>query len=212
MAESPATWLSVDVVAVSPGDEPGLILARRQRQPHQGDWALPGVVLDAANGETVAAAAHRALRDRAGAEPIEGPPTVALVVSDPQRDERGHTVSLVNVMRAQPGDDDVLVVRTGEPVPPLPFGHNAMIRDTAATVSQRLLSDPATVAAMFGAGCTAGEVCELTELLFHLSGGTGAEPIPLAAMRRRLERAPLFTPDGSRPAHTRPVTVYRVAG
>ncbi|MEN4445965.1 NUDIX domain-containing protein [Mycobacterium sp. SM3041] len=212
MAESPATWLSVDVFAVSPGDEPGLILARRQRQPHQGDWALPGVVLDAANGETVAAAAHRALRDRAGAEPIEGPPTVALVVSDPQRDERGHTVSLVNVMRAQPGDDDVLVVRTGEPVPPLPFGHNAMIRDTAATVSQRLLSDPATVAAMFGAGCTAGEVCELTELLFHLSGGTGAEPIPLAAMRRRLERAPLFTPDGSRPAHTRPVTVYRVAG
>ncbi|MDX1878802.1 NUDIX domain-containing protein [Mycobacterium sp. SMC-18] len=212
MAESPATWLSVDVFAVSPGDEPGLILARRQRQPHQGDWALPGVVLDAANGETVAAAAHRALRDRAGAEPIEGPPTVALVVSDPQRDERGHTVSLVNVMRAQPGGDDVLVVRTGEPVPPLPFGHNAMIRDTAATVSQRLLSDPATVAAMFGAGCTAGEVCELTELLFHLSGGTGAEPIPLAAMRRRLERAPLFTPDGSRPAHTRPVTVYRVAG
>lgn len=212
MAESPATWLSVDVFAVSPGDEPGLILARRQRQPHQGDWALPGVVLDAVNGETVAAAAHRALRDRAGAEPIEGPPTVALVVSDPQRDERGHTVSLVNVMRAQPGDDDVLVVRTGEPVPPLPFGHNAMIRDTAATVSQRLLSDPATVAAMFGAGCTAGEVCELTELLFHLSGGTGAEPIPLAAMRRRLERAPLFTPDGSRPAHTRPVTVYRVAG
>lgn len=212
MAESPATWLSVDVFAVSPGDEPGLILARRQRQPHQGDWALPGVVLDAANGETVAAAAHRALRDRAGAEPIEGPPTVALVVSDPQRDERGHTVSLVNVMRAQPGDDDVLMVRTGEPVPPLPFGHNAMIRDTASTVSQRLLSDPATVAAMFGAGCTAGEVCELTELLFHLSGGTGAEPIPLAAMRRRLERAPLFTPDGSRPAHTRPVTVYRVAG
>jgi len=212
MAESPATWLSVDVFAVSPGDEPGLILARRQRQPHQGDWALPGVVLDAANGETVAAAAHRALRDRAGAEPIEGPPTVALVVSDPQRDERGHTVSLVNVMRAQPGDDDVLVVRKGKPVPPLPFGHNAMIRDTAATVSQRLLSDPATVAAMFGAGCTAGEVCELTELLFHLSGGTGAEPIPLAAMRRRLERAPLFTPDGSRPAHTRPVTVYRVAG
>jgi len=211
MAESLATWLSVDVFAVSPGDEPGLILARRQREPHQGDWALPGVVLDAAGGETVAAAAGRALRDRAGAEPIDGPPTVALVVSDPQRDERGHTVSLVNVMRAHPGDD-TLVVRDRQPVPPLPFGHNAMIRDTAATVSQRLLSDPATVAAMFGAGCTAVEVCKLTELLFHLSGGTGAEPIPLPAMRRRLERAALFTPDGSRPAHTRPVTVFRVAG
>ncbi|WP_020102215.1 NUDIX domain-containing protein [Mycobacterium sp. 360MFTsu5.1] len=211
MAESLATWLSVDVFAMSPGDEPGLILARRQREPHQGDWALPGVVLDAANGETVAAAAYRALRDRAGAEPIDGPPTVALVVSDPQRDERGHTVSLVNVMRAHPGDD-ALVVRDGDPVPPLPFGHNAMIRDTAATVSQRLLTDPATVAAMFGAaGCTAGEVCALTTLLFHLSGGTGAEPIPLAAMRRRLERAPLFTAAGSRPAHTRPVTVFRAA-
>lgn len=210
MAESLATWLSVDVFAVSPGAEPGLILARRQREPHRGDWALPGVVLDAANGETVAAAAHRALRDRAGSEPIDGPPTVALVVSDPQRDERGHTVSLVNVMRAQPGDD-VLLVRDGDPVSPLPFGHKAMIRDTAATVSQRLLSDPATVAAMFGGGCTAGEVCELTKLLFHLSGGAGAEPIPLAAMRRRLERAALFAPDGSRPAHTRPVTVFRVA-
>jgi 8-oxo-dGTP diphosphatase len=65
---------------------------------------------------------------------------------------------------------------------------------------------------MFGAGCTALEVCRLTELLFHLSGGTGAEPIPLPAMRRRLERAALFTPDGNRPAHTRPVTVFRVAG
>lgn len=210
MAESLATWLSVDVFAVSPGEEPGLILARRQREPHQGDWALPGVVLDAAKGETVAAAAHRALRDRADAEPIEGPPTVALVVSDPQRDERGHTVSLVNVMRAQPGGD-ALVVRKGQVMPALPFGHNAMIRDTAATVSQRLLSDPATAAAMFGSGCTAGEVCALTELLFHLSGGTGAAPIPLAAMRRRLERAALFTSDGSRPAHTRPVTVFRTA-
>ena len=210
MAESPATWLSVDVFAVSPGEEPGLILARRQHAPHAGDWALPGVVLDAANGETVAAAAHRALRDRAGAEPIEGVPTVALVVSDPQRDERGHTVSLVNAMRAEPGDD-ALVVRDGDLIPDLPFGHNAMIRDTAATVSQRLLSDPATVTAMFGAGCTAGEVCALTRLLFGLSGGTGAEPVPLAAMRRRLERAALFTADGSRPAHTRPVTVFRVA-
>ncbi|MUL74670.1 NUDIX domain-containing protein [Mycolicibacterium sp. CBMA 226] len=211
MAESLATWLSVDVFAVSPGDAPGLILARRQREPHQGDWALPGVVLDAAKGETVVAAAHRALRDRAGAEPIDGAPTVALVVSDPHRDERGHTVSLVNVLRAEPCDD-ALVVRNGEAVPDLPFGHNAMIRDTAATVSQRLLSDPATAAAMFGAGCTASEVCALTTLLFHLSGGTGAEPIPLAAMRRRLERAALFTADGSRPAHTRPVTVFRVAG
>ncbi len=210
MAESPATWLSVDVFAVSPGEKPGLILACRQHEPHRGDWALPGVVLDAAKGETVAAAAERALRDRAGAEPVEGPPTVALVVSDPGRDERGHTVSLVNVMRAQPGKG-ALVVHDGEPVPPLPFGHNAMISDTAATVSQRLLSDPATVAAMFGAGCTAFEVCKLTELLFHLSGGRGAEPIPLAAMRRRLERAALFTPDGSRPAHTRPVTVFRAA-
>lgn len=210
MAESLATWLSVDVFAVSPGAEPGLILARRQRAPHQGDWALPGVVLDAANGETVAAAAHRALRDRAGAEPVDGPPTVALVVSDPQRDERGHTVSLVNVMRAEPGDA-ARVVRAGEPVPELPFGHNAMVRETAATVSQRLLSDPATVAAMFGAGCTAIEVCALTDLLFHLSERTGAEPIPLAAMRRRLERSPLFVADGSRPAHTRPVTVFQVA-
>lgn len=210
MAESLATWLSVDVFAVSLGEEPGLILARRRREPHQGDWALPGVVLDAAKGETVVAAAQRALRDRADAEPVDGPPTVALVVSDPLRDERGHTVSLVNVMRAQAGED-ALVVRKGQAVPALPFGHNAMIRDTAATVSQRLLSDSATAAAMFGAGCTAGEVCALTELLFHLSGGTGAEPIPLAAMRRRLERAALFTADGSRPAHTRPVTVFRVA-
>jgi 8-oxo-dGTP diphosphatase len=217
MAEpvSSATWVSVDVLAITPGEEPALVLARRQRDPHKGKWALPGVVLDAANGETVAAAADRAVRDRAGSEPVpECPATVAAVVSDPERDERGHTVSLVNTMRAEPGSgDDIKLIRVGDYLPDLPFGHARIIRSTAETLSHRLLTDRETAMAMFGGGCIAAEATALTELLYHLAGGVhgrGAEPITLGPMRRRLERAALFAPGGIRPAHTRPMTVYQV--
>lgn len=216
-----ATWVSVDDFAITAGPDPALILTRRRRPPHAGRWSMPGVLLDTEHRETVAQAALRALRTRAECEPvIDAAPTAAVVVSDPHRDERGHTVSLINVVRASPvlvdgqagGAADLLLVRSTDAVPDLPFGHGAMIRDTAATVSRRLLTDPATAEAILGGdlGCTAQDVSALTELLYHLSEGTGAAPIAVPAMRRRLERNSLFTAVGTTHARTRPVTVFRV--
>lgn len=91
--ETPA--LTVDII-IEMHDRPNkpVVLIER-KYPPQG-WALPGGFVDV--GETVAQAAVREALEETGLE-------VSLEVllgcySDPARDERGHTVSLVFVARA----------------------------------------------------------------------------------------------------------------
>ncbi|MGC7255688.1 NUDIX hydrolase, partial [Mycobacteroides abscessus subsp. massiliense] len=66
--------------------------------PHKGETTLPGGLLAAWDGETVEQCARRIVRDKAGTE-LTGGVAVVDVISDPDRDERGHTVSIVVVAR-----------------------------------------------------------------------------------------------------------------
>ncbi|MBX9979181.1 MAG: NUDIX domain-containing protein, partial [Mycobacterium gordonae] len=89
------TWLSVDVVALTEDEPvPRIVLIRRAGTPHRGATTLPGGLLDAEHGETVEQAARRIVQQKAGARVTSGVAIVD-VVSDPTRDERGHTVSIV---------------------------------------------------------------------------------------------------------------------
>ena len=73
-----------------------LLLIRRKNPPFQGHYALPGGFVDV--GETVEAAALRELREETGMEAeIEA---LVGVYSDPSRDPRGHTVSVVFLVKA----------------------------------------------------------------------------------------------------------------
>jgi 8-oxo-dGTP diphosphatase len=128
--------LSVDVV-IELLDAPGHIVLIERRHPPPG-WALPGGFVDI--GETVEQAAVR----EAGEETSLSVALVALlgVYSEPARDPRGHSVSVVYVGRAhgEPrGGDDARTARGWDPQapPPLAFDHDRIVSDYLAWRRER---------------------------------------------------------------------------
>jgi 8-oxo-dGTP diphosphatase len=80
--------LTVDVVAPMEG---GIVLIKRKNEPFEGQWALPGGFVDV--GETVEDAAVREMKEETGLD-VELVRLVG-VYSEPNRDPRGHNVSVV---------------------------------------------------------------------------------------------------------------------
>lgn len=121
--------LAVDVV-IELVDRPGrpIVLIRRDRPP--AGHALPGGFVDV--GETVEQAAEREAREETGLDVRLG--SLLGVYSDPGRDPRGHTVSIVYVATADgtpmAGDDAAaILVADPEAAPPLAFDHDRILGD-----------------------------------------------------------------------------------
>ena len=125
--------LTVDVV-IELVDRPGRPIVLIERRNPPAGHALPGGFVDV--GETVEAAAVREAREETGLD-------VTLkrllgVYSDPARDPRGHTVSVVYVGEA-PGEpqarDDAakVIVADAANAPPLAFDHARILADYVAT-------------------------------------------------------------------------------
>jgi 8-oxo-dGTP diphosphatase len=153
------TWLSIDVVALTRDlDAVRVALITRDGQPHRGETTLPGGLLAAWHQETVEQAARRIVREKAGVE-IVGGVTVLDVVSDPGRDERGHTVSIVVGARIPAGATGAVPV---DQIPAdMPFGHSAMVHTALAKISTGLFTDPALTYALLGEATTMTEVMAL---------------------------------------------------
>lgn len=123
----PGPSATVDVVIRVPGDR--VVLVRRKHPPP--GWALPGGFVDA--GETVEAAALREAEEETGlaVELVD----LLYVYSDPARDPRRQTLSVVFVARAagEPrGADDAEEARAfaWDALPsPLAFDHAEILRD-----------------------------------------------------------------------------------
>lgn len=142
MARPQTPALTVDVIAELV-DRPGrpIVLVERRNPPP--GWAIPGGFVDV--GEKVETAALRELREETGLE--GGSLRLLGVYSDPGRDPRGHTVSVVYVAhcRGEPvaGDDaaGVIVVDPREP-PDMAFDHGVILNDYLRRF-RRSDSDPA---------------------------------------------------------------------
>lgn len=121
--------LTVDCVAF---DRRGrVLLIRRGRPPFTGQYALPGGFVDV--GETVEAACRRELEEETGVKARDLVPVG--VYSDPRRDPRGHTVSIVfatvlSRTRPKAGDDAAAAAWVaGWRKETLAFDHDAILRD-----------------------------------------------------------------------------------
>lgn len=119
---------TVDIVIFDPTR--GLVLVERKNPPP--GWALPGGFVD--YGETCEAAAVREAKEETGLEVVL---TGLLgVYSDPARDPRGHTMSVVYTAQAlnphelSAGDDaGQALFFTLDALPPLAFDHGCIVQD-----------------------------------------------------------------------------------
>lgn len=128
---------TVDVVILVPDGTPegdGVVLIERLNLPY--GWALPGGFID--EGETCEHAAVREMKEETGLDVVL---TGLLgVYSDPERDPRQHTMSVVytavarDISQLQAGDDagKVEIYPLGQ-WPALAFDHAAILDDFLAS-------------------------------------------------------------------------------
>lgn len=121
--------LTVDCVVFDERDR--LLLIRRRNPPFAGQFALPGGFVD--YGETVEAAVRRELLEETGL--VAHDVRLIGVYSDPQRDPRGHTISIVYLVVTEDavptaGDDAAEAqFRADWRDLDLAFDHNEIVRD-----------------------------------------------------------------------------------
>jgi 8-oxo-dGTP diphosphatase len=124
--------VAVDVV-IELEDRPGRPIVLIERRHPPAGYALPGGFVDV--GESVEQAAKREAREETGLDIRLGP--LIGVYSDPGRDPRGHTVSIVYAATASgapAASDDAAAILVTDPAapPPLAFDHDRILRDYLA--------------------------------------------------------------------------------
>lgn len=111
-----------------------LLLIRRGNPPFKNTWALPGGFVE--YGETVERAVRREVREETCLDTSIR--RLVGVYSDPDRDPRGHTVSVVFLLTVESGSpqggDDAAEARWFDiaALPELAFDHAKIIRDALA--------------------------------------------------------------------------------
>jgi len=119
--------LTVDAVILF---QEGVVLIKRDRPPYQGHYALPGGFVEV--GERVEDAVCREAKEETGLDLEEL--VLVGVYSDPDRDPRGHTVSICYLSRGRgklrAGSDarSAHVFSTNN-LPALAFDHHEMLGD-----------------------------------------------------------------------------------
>ena len=137
----PRPAVTVDVVIITPGRDPHVLLIRRKADPFAGRWALPGGFIEM--DEPLEAAARRELREETG---VEAADLVQLgTFGDPGRDPRGRTISVVyltrmsrDAVRVEAGDDaaaaDWFPLKSP---PPLAFDHDQILEAARERIRRR---------------------------------------------------------------------------
>jgi len=123
--------ITVDGVIIKNGK---ILLVKRKNEPFKGRWALPGGFVE--YGETVEKAVLREVKEETGMDAKIK--KLVGVYSDPARDPRGHTISIVFLLEGE-GDaiagDDAIEAKFFDlnELPPLAFDHEKIIKDAIQT-------------------------------------------------------------------------------
>lgn len=135
--KSPA--LTVDAVLF---EDDAILFVQRKYEPFQGAWALPGGFVE--YGETTEKAVVREMFEETG---LHTEIRLLLgVYSDPNRDPRGHTITVVYVMDRVGGEliagDDAKSVKYFKmnELPALAFDHAHIVKDAIQRVAHGVLS------------------------------------------------------------------------
>ena len=125
----PRPALTTDAVVICGAD---ILLIERKKDPYQGRWALPGGFID--YGERAEHAAVREAKEETGLD-VELTGLVG-VYSNPDRDPRSHTLSVVymayalNIQSLRAGDDaQNAALFSWNDLPQLAFDHVKIISD-----------------------------------------------------------------------------------
>lgn len=214
----PSVAVDVALLTVVPGDAPhlGVVLVRRGPDRDGPGWCLPGTFMH--EGERLADAVRRVLREKAGLSGVE--PRQLHVFDDPARDPRGWVLSVAHLdtLRADALDERTAtehevtvgrVVRDGASVRAdlpdgqraLPYDHAAILERAADDLRRRYLGapDPAGLLA---------EPFTLRQLLLVHAAVEGREP-QKDTFRRRVEPDVVATGQVSRGATGRPAELFR---
>lgn len=123
--------VTVDGVIIKNGK---VLLIKRKNEPFKGRWALPGGFVE--YGETVEEAVLREVKEETGMDAKIK--KLVGVYSSPDRDPRGHTISIAFLMEAKGeaiAGDDATEARFFDlkKLPPLAFDHAKIIEDAVKT-------------------------------------------------------------------------------
>ena len=128
MIEYKTPKLTVDGIIIK---DKTILLVKRKNPPFQGKWALPGGFVE--YGEKTEDAVVREVSEETGLDAKVK--DIVGVYSDPSRDPRGHTVSVVYLLETYGGElksgDDASNVKFFEidRLPELSFDHDIIIKD-----------------------------------------------------------------------------------
>ena len=119
--------IAVDGIITKDGK---ILLIKRKNEPFKGKWALPGGFVE--YGERVEEAVLREIKEETG---LDAKIKKLLgVYSDPNRDPRGHTISIVFILEAEgeaKGGDDAEEAKFFDlkKLPSLAFDHKKIVDD-----------------------------------------------------------------------------------
>jgi len=119
-----------------------ILLIKRKNEPFKGKWALPGGFVE--YGEKVDDAVVREVKEETGL--ITKTKEILGVYSDPNRDPRGHTVTVVFLLeiingklKAEDDADSVKFFNLNK-LPDLSFDHGKIIQDIIRRMKNNVLS------------------------------------------------------------------------